>query len=303
MQCYESLTPIYTAKGTAVALGYFDGVHLGHRKVLHATQEIAAQQNLDSAVFTFRLPHSGGAGKGRTLLTETEKQRRVQQLGIAHYFCPAFESFCALSPQQFVDEILVQCLGAKHVLCGEDFTFGAAKSGTVPLLKTLCAAQNIAVHIVHVVESGGAPVSSTRIRACLEAGDIEQANALLGQEYRLDLPVQHGKRLGRTLGFPTINQIYPPHMLMPKSGVYITQVRVNGAWLPGATGLGTRPTVSGEGVTCETFIPGFTGDVYGEQISVRFCHYLKPTQRFETLDALKEYIQSAAAAALDYFKK
>ena len=300
MQCSDTLAPIPYGNGTAVALGYFDGVHLGHQNVLNAAQRAAARQQLSDAVFTFRLPPNSAA-KGRAILTQTEKQRRMAARGVQHYFCPPFESFCAFTPQAFVEEVLLRCLGAKHVFCGDNFTFGAHKSGNVDTLKTLCAAHGIGVHIVPMAEYDGALVSSSRIRACLEQGDLHAANAMLSDPYCLDMPVQHGKSFGRTLGFPTINQSYPPQMLVPKSGVYITETCVDGTWLPSATGLGTRPTVSGEGVTCETFIVDYTGNLYGDTVRVRFHSYLKPTVKFDTVDALKAYIDSAADAARTYF--
>lgn len=297
MHCDETLTPLSTARQTAVALGYFDGVHLGHRAVLCGAAEAARACGEIPAVFTFSAP-PGAAGKGRTLLTETEKRRRIADCGIEAYFCPPFESFHNLTPEQFVTTVLRDTLHARVVLCGDNFTFGAHKSGNVALLQTLCETQKIAVTIVPMATRGETTVSSTRIRACLEAGDLAEVNAMLGEPYTVDFPVQHGKKLGSTLGFPTLNQIYPPQMLLPKQGVYLTQTQIGDVWLPSATGLGTRPTVSGEGVTCETFIPGFTGMLYDETVRVRFLQYDKPTVKFETLEQLRAYIQAAADATL-----
>lgn len=324
MQCYDTLSPI-CARGTAVALGYFDGVHLGHRSVLRAAQETARRENLDDAVFTFTLPvpavspnnseKSAGSSesstttptaKGNSILTQTEKRRRMESCGLQHYFCPPFLSFCMFTPAQFVDEILVRCLHARAVFCGGNFTFGVQKSGDVPLLRTLCDARGIAVHVVEMAQYAHESVSSSRVRAALAQGDIPTANAMLGEAYRIDFPVQPGKQLGRTLGFPTINQIYPPGMLLPREGVYLTRTltkNANGAllWLPSATGLGTRPTVTGGApdiaVTCETFIVDYSGALYGENVAVTFHSYWRPTQRFASLDALKDYIAQAADAA------
>lgn len=293
----EEIAVTQTAGPAAVALGYFDGVHLGHRAVLGRAIAAARAEGLCPAAFTFTLPH-GGAGKGKAILAPEEKLRRMGQMGVQAILCPPFEQFSALSPEAFVDEFLVGRLAARQVFCGGDFTFGVHKAGDAALLAKLCGARGIGTHVVPTCLYEGAPVSSTRIRAALTAGDIPLAEALLGQPYEIAFPVRHGRGLGRTLGFPTINQVYPADMLVPKSGVYVTRVWLEGAWRPAATGLGSRPTVDDSGlVTCETFIPDFAGDVYGDQIPVRFVRYLWGTQKYDTLDELTAMVRRAADEA------
>lgn len=302
MKSYEMLMPLAAQTETAVALGYFDGVHLGHRAVLCAAVKAAKEQGLCSAAFTFALPESGGF-KGKHILSAQEKHRRIESLGIEHYMRPPFDAFCALSPKAFVFDLLQNMFHAKLVFCGANFTFGKDKAGDVALLKTLCSAAGIGVCIVEMAQYQGVVISSTRIRNTLAQGDMADTNAMLGAAYCIDFPVQHGKAFGRTLGLPTLNQIYPAGMQIPKSGVYITSVQLaDGTVHPGATGLGTRPTVHGEGITCETFLPQFSGDLYGEIVRTSFCQYLKPTMKFTDKEALKEYIQSAAEAAQAYFR-
>ncbi len=289
-----------TVLGSCVALGYFDGVHLGHRLVLARAVQEARARGCTPAVFTFA-PPANPAGHGTARLTLLGKRRRLGALGIEAMLCPPFEAFCALSPEEFVRTVLVECLGARAVFCGENFTFGRGRAGSADTLRRLCAARGIAVQTLPLMENGGTPVSSSRIRALLAEGEIPAANALLGEAYCIDLPVRHGKQLGRTLGFPTINQVYPASMLLPRQGVYITQVLLNGQWLPGATGLGTRPSVAGGGtgadVTCETFIPDFAGELYGDIVRVRFCQYLWPTQKYASPQALANMVNRAADAA------
>lgn len=299
LHCYDTLATIKSGASACVALGYFDGVHLGHRRVLARTVEAARQCGCTSAVFTFA-PPLDRAVKGKTILTPGEKARRIAALGVEHYVRPPFEEFCTLSPEAFVHDVLAVRFGAKAVFCGDNFTFGSHKAGDVDTLRSLCAAAGISVEIVPMVQWGDAPVSSSRIRASLEAGDVKTASAMLGEPYCIDLPVRHGQRLGTTLGFPTINQIYPDWMLLPRQGVYVTQVLLDGVWRPSATGLGTRPTVSGTGVTCETFIPDFSGDIYGDTVPVRFCRFLWPTQRFDTLEELSAMVSRAAQAAREW---
>ena len=302
MEVYSELAPLGAARGTAVALGFFDGVHIGHQAVIQAAARHAGARGLAPAVFTFSLPLKN-AMKGGRICPESEKHRQMEALGAAFYMEPPFEQFRALSPERFVRDVLAGLCRAKAVFCGDNFTFGARAAGNVDTLKELCAPLGIEVHIVPMALYEGAPVSSSRIRAALEAGDMPAVNAMLGRPYRIDFPVRHGQGLGRTLGFPTINQVYPEGFVMPRFGIYITRVGIGGEWYAGATGLGTRPTVNltGGGPTCETFIPGFSGDLYGTDPVVEFHAYLSPSKKFDTLDQLRDCINDAARRAQEYF--
>ena len=304
MQRFTELGKMEYGAGSAVALGYFDGVHLGHRAVLSEAVSCARSRGLTAAAFTFSLPVSGGF-KGRRILTGEEKRRRIASLGVELYLCPPFEQFRVLSPRQFVDEVLQRDLGARDVFCGDNFTFGKDKAGNVEVLRRLCAERSIEVHVVPMAQYQGQTVSSTRIRACLSQGEMEPVNDMLGQPYSLRRSVQRGQGLGHTLGFPTINLTYPEGLLIPRSGVYVTQVTLSdGTRHPGATGLGSRPTVSDEDkITCETFLPGFSGDIYGDEVTVSFYKYLWPTEKFESVNDLAAMVRRAARASLDYFQK
>ena len=304
MQRFTELGKMEYGAGSAVALGYFDGVHLGHRAVLCEAVSCARSRGLSAAAFTFSLPVSGGF-KGRRILTGEEKRRRIASLGVELYLCPPFEQFRVLSPRQFVDEVLQRDLGARAVFCGDNFTFGKDKAGNVEVLRRLCAERSIEVHVVPMAQYQGQTVSSTRIRACLSQGEMEPVNDMLGQPYSLRRSVQRGQGLGHTLGFPTINLTYPEGLLIPRSGVYVTQVTLSdGTRHPGATGLGSRPTVSDEDkITCETFLPGFSGDIYGDEVTVSFYKYLWPTEKFESVNDLAAMVLRAARASLDYFQK
>lgn len=304
MQYLNTLSPLRVFGGTAVALGFFDGVHLGHQAVIGAAAEYAAAHGLVPAVFTFGLPQ-GSALKGGRIFSNAEKHRRIAALGIEWYLAPAFEEFCSLSPGQFVSEVLLGLYNAKAVFCGQNFTFGKNKAGNLALLRRLCGAAGVTVRAVPTALHEGAPISSTRIRTALAGGDVPGAAAMLGQPYRIDFAVRRGHGLGHTLGFPTINQVFPEGFQMPRYGIYITRVGIGGAWYPGATGLGTRPTVNatGEGPTCETFIQNFSGDAYGENPLLEFHRYLCPSRRFDTLDELRACVQDAAAEARRYFAR
>ncbi len=304
LQLYQHLEPLRTADctGSAIALGFFDGVHLGHQAVIHTAVEYARQNGLESGVFTFSLPMQNSL-KGGRIDTQNEKLACVRSLGVQHYMEPAFEEFRDLTPEQFVLDVLIGMYKAKALFCGDNFTFGKKAAGNVELLKKLCQPRGVQVCVVPMALHDGQNVSSTRVRAALEAGDIPLANALLGRPYRIDFPVRRGQGLGSKLGFPTINQVYPAGYVMPKFGIYITRVLVDGKWYAGATGMGTRPTVneSGEGPTCETFIPDFSGQLYGESPILEFYRYIAPSRKFDTLDELKACVFDAAQQAKAFF--
>lgn len=298
-----AIRPIEAAQGSAVALGYFDGVHLGHRAVIGAAVQAARRAGLCPAVFTFELPE-GNTLKGGRILSPQLKHARIEALGVHCVMEPPFSAFCNLSPEDFVQEVLVRCFRAKAVFCGDNFTFGARAAGDVALLRRLCAAQGIEVTVVEMAEYAGRTVSSTRIRAALEEGRLDDANAMLGAPYAIDWTVRHGKGVGTSrLGTPTINQNYPGGAMQPCCGVYLTRIRLEDRWWPSATGISRRPTVDvpGAPVSCETYVPGFAGDVYGQKPLLEFHRYLCPIRKFNSLQALSDLITTAAARSRAYF--
>ena len=303
MQIITSLAPVDAPHGSAVALGYFDGVHLGHRRVLGQAVAYGAAHGLTAAAFTFTLPGSSNL-KGGRILSIAQKHARLEELGIQAVQEPPFESFRGLPPEEFIQKVLVDCFHAKAVFCGDNFTFGARAAGNVQTLRSICPQLGIEVHVPDMAQYGGRNVSSTRIRAALEEGRIEDANAMLGSPYAIDWPVTHGKGLGTSrLGTPTINQNYPADALQISTGVYLTRIRLRDAWWPAATGIGRRPTVDGAGapVTCETYVPGFSGDVYGQTPTLEFYHYLCPVRRFDSMQELADLIHRAAGESVAYF--
>ena len=304
MQIYSQLVPLEVdpSKGTAVAMGFFDGIHIGHRAVIEGAVRWARAHGAAPAVFTYRLPTENKM-KGKRLLSTEDKHALIESLGVEHYLCPEFEQIKGMSPEQFVLGIVRDCR-ARALFCGENFTFGAKAAGNPDLLKKLCAPLGVEVVVVPMAQFEEKPVSSTRIRTALEGGDIPAANAMLGMPYAIRFAVHHGAGLGRTLGVPTINQIYPNGFQMPRFGIYITRTKIGDKWYPSATGLGTRPTVNSDEtkVTCETFIPDFSGDLYGTDPVVEFHAYLSPSKKFETLDQLRDCINHAAQRAKEYFE-
>lgn len=286
-------------KETAVALGFFDGIHIGHQSVIKQAAEYAKQHGLQLAVFTFTRPVSI---KGKRLVTLAQKHRILEELKVEFCFEPSFYSFHSLTPGQFYEDMLRGEYHAKALFCGEDFAFGANRGGNVALLSQMCRPDGVHLGITPTTYYKQEPVSSSRIRATLQQGDIEDVNEMLGRPYEVELPVRHGAHLGTKLGFPTINQIYPDDMQTPKDGVYITDTWLNDRYWPSSTGYGNRPTVNGVGDTCETFVPGYTGDVYGQTVRVRFYKYVSEMIRFDSLEELTTAVQQWAQEAVDYFK-
>lgn len=304
MQIYHSMIPVQAPKGSAVALGYFDGVHCGHRMVLGSAVRYAAENGLTAAAFTFELPGNQTL-KGGRILSLAQKHRRIESLGVEQYLEPPFEAFRDLPPEVFVQKVLVDCFAAKAVFCGDNFTFGARAAGNVEMLHALCEPLGISVHIVPMAQYGAQAVSSTRIRAALEEGRLDDANAMLGAPYAIDWTVTHGKGVGSSrLGTPTVNQNYPPDALQPCTGVYLTRIWLEDRWWPAATGIGRRPTVDEDAnaaVTCETYVPDFSGDLYGKAPVLEFHRYLCPIRKFRTLEELSDLIRRAAAQSKEYF--
>lgn len=284
----------------AVAMGFFDGVHLGHQAVIGAARDYAVAHGLRLAVFTFGQGPKGD-GLGRHLQSDSEKHRQLAALGVDTCYQPDFGSFSFLAPEDFYRQMLLGEYNAKALFCGEDFAFAAHRAGNVALLKTLCAQTGVALGVVPTTFYKGEPVSSSRIRAALEAGNIPEVNAMLGRPYEIDFAVERGQGLGHTLGTPTINQRFPADLQPPPFGVYITQTLLDGKAWPSATGFGTRPTVDGGSPSCETFIPGYTGDLYGENVRVRFFERIAPSRKFADTAALGAAVQDWGHQAKAYF--
>lgn len=287
---------------TAVALGYFDGVHIAHQSLINQMCDYAAKNNLEKAVFTFTKSVPLGH-KGKDILTKGAKLDVMRNMGIDLYYSPDFLRFSSLTPEEFVKNILIDSMGAKAVFCGENFFFGKNRRGNVRVLKELCEKYDIVFTQAETVCLDGEIVSSTAIRDALAQGDMEKASRMLGRPYGVNFEVIHGKKIGRTIGTPTINQLYPATMCSPKPGVYITCTTVDGKKYPSATGLTNRPTVNGTGYTCETFILGFEGDLYNQNVQVDFHSFLFEARKFDSLQQLGDMIYSSAVKAKEYLEE
>jgi len=286
-------------KQTAVALGYFDGLHLGHRAVIdRAVAE--AGSTLVPAAFTFSIGENAPQKKkgAAALSTPEEKLELLRQAGIVRVENPDFASFQGMTPQEFVADFLVKKMGAKVLCCGSDFHFGKGAAAGVDDLKRLGEPLGIKVCVVPAVLVDGQPVSSTRIRGAIAEGNMAKAARLLGRPYSFAAPVVPGKQLGRKLGFPTVNQQLPAGLSMPPVGVYAARIQTpDGLWRMGVCNIGAQPTVEGRLPLAETYILDFEGDLYGQTLRLAPCQKLRDIQKFDTVEQLRQTVLRNAQEA------
>ncbi|WP_137126709.1 bifunctional riboflavin kinase/FAD synthetase [Roseomonas sp. HF4] len=288
------------ARGATVALGNFDGVHIGHAAVLRAAH--AARPDLSLAVLTFE-PHPREHFRPDdppfrlTLLPA--KAAALREAGASFVFALPFDdAFAAMSAEAFVEHVLHRGLGAKHLACGPDFAFGHRRGGDVAFLAREAEARGMGLTIVPPVEQGGEAISSSRIRRLLQDGYPERATEKLGRPWEIRGTVVHGDKLGRVLGWPTAN-IWIGRHLEPARGVYAVTVALpDGRVAKGVANVGRRPTLGGDPETrLETFVFDFDGDLYGQEIGVRLVRFLRPDAKFAGLEELKAAIAEDARQA------
>ncbi len=276
----------------AVALGLFDGVHLGHRAVIAKAAEMA-ENGLIPSVYTFACG-TLAAKQGRAveyIYPDSRREALIRRLGIEDVFSEDFREIRDLSGESFVRDVLLGRLGTAYVVCGRDFRFGRGAACGIAELSELCGRYGIELGIAEDVVSGGESISSRRIRELLKNGDMPAAAELLGESYSICAEVVHGAHIGHTIGFPTINQTFAEGQLVPRFGVYATSVTVGERTYPSVTDIGVKPTVGGaDRPLAETHIIGFDGDIYGMTADTLFREFLRPEQRFASLAELKKQI-------------
>jgi riboflavin kinase/FMN adenylyltransferase len=275
-------------EGTFVALGTFDGLHIGHKAVI--TSEKSEYQRKIALMFREH-PQKQLTGVNPGILTTSKKEGELlAEWGVEAEYID-FPSISSLSPEEFVDEVLVKTYNARSIACGFNYRFGKRAEGNVSLLRRLCAEREIKLTVVDSINFMDEPVSSTRIRKAIAKGDMASANAMLGRCYSYDFEVMHGDERGRILGSPTINQFFMKDFCVPEFGVYASYTIIDGKKYPSVTNIGVRPTI--EGVSekrSETNIIGFQGDLYGKHPEVFIVEKIRGELKFATLDDLSEQI-------------
>ena len=280
---------------SSLALGAFDGLHRGHMAVIHAACAPGKEgQCWQPGVFTFRSSPSGNS----SVLTGRDKERILEHTGIRVLYSLEFGDVRDWEAEDFVRKVLFEKCNARRLCCGEDFRFGKGAKGDVALLGALCREAGVELYVVPAVMDGGEKISSTRIRKAVEEGDIPLANRLLGRPFGFSLEVIHGNHIGGSLlGTPTINQAIPEGFVLPKFGVYASWCRVGGQYFYGVTNVGVKPTIGSDKVLSETWMPDFTGDLYGKRVRVFLLEFLRPERKFASLEELKAAIEKNGAEA------
>ncbi len=307
--------PTQISRPTAIALGNFDGVHIGHRHVIAPILPSALPSNLrdrannlTSTVVSFSPhPQEFFSNKTRSLLAPfDEKVALLKSLGVEQLVLLPFDANLAkLTAAEFIQKILIDSLQVELISVGCDFHFGSKRQGNVSDLQNIWG-DRLTVITEKTMSFGGvdhAPVriSSSNIRTALAQGEIDLANALLGRPYNLVGRVVQGKQLGRTIGFPTANLELPTQKCLPRDGVYVIQAIVNHKKICGVMNIGLRPTVNGDTRSVEVHLLNWQGDLYDQELSVNLIKFIRPEQKFDSLNTLKAQIQADGQTALNYF--
>ncbi len=290
---------------TIYALGFFDGVHLGHQALLAACCGLATEYGCKAGVVTFfQHPDTLVSGNTPKLINIIrDRQQLLADMGSQSIVTLPFDRALMAMPWQTFIALLRREYGAAGFVCGNDFRFGFKGEGTAQKLQDLCKEQGLPCTIVPEQMLDGIRISSTHIRQLVEAGDMEKAAKFLGHPHILTGNVVSGRHLGRTIGVPTANILIPEEVVVPKLGVYVTECLVDGILYMAVTNIGSRPTVEGHQVRAESWLLDFDGDLYGKTVTLYFHKYLRPERKFDSLAELKAEIQKNAAQTRDFFEK
>ncbi|MBP2025497.1 bifunctional riboflavin kinase/FAD synthetase [Peptoniphilus stercorisuis] len=278
---------------SVIALGNFDGVHLGHRELLKTLVSKAKELNMKSSILIFKEHTKNFIYKEKQfLLTSNEEKYRIfEEIGIDIVYEIIFnEDIMTMTPEYFAEDFLFNNLKINSVIVGFDYTFGYKASGNIEILKELCEKNNIDLNIIKPVEIEGDLLSSTYIRNLIKSGQVDKANKLLGHCYTIDGYVIHGKQLGNKMGYPTANIEPDVKYVIPMYGVYDSDIIIDGKVYKAATNIGKNPTIENEGLRVEAHILNFSESIYGKKVALRLIKFLRPEIKFDTVDELFKQI-------------
>ena len=302
MREITDITTFTTQQPTVLTIGTFDGVHLGHQKIIERVVTTARQEGLLATIFTF-FPHPRMVvqhDKSLKLIhTLEEKKQLLQQLGVDLLVVQPFnEAFAQLTAEEFVSTILVQHLNVKKVIIGYDHRFGRNRTANINDMRLFGEKYGFAVEEISVQEVDEVSVSSTKIREALNKGDVTTAEHYLGTPYSLTGTVVHGLKLGRTLGYPTANiQVTEDYKLIPKDGVYAVYSYIGERKMYGMMSIGKNPTIEGKGASIEVYFFDFNGDLYDRELTIYFVKYLREERKFSSVALLKKQLQDDETTA------
>lgn len=304
MQNFFEILP--EKSGTAIALGYFDGLHKGHRNVI-SLAAAEKENGLTPVCFTFsKSPKSVlNSTQSNALMTNEDKIKTLERLGIERTYQADFEKIMNMPAKDFAQKILIDTLKAEKLFCGFNYRYGKNGEGSAKTLKSFCESKGIALTIVPAQESEGEVVSSTLIRKLIIDGNVKRANELMCSRFGFSSVIEHGKRLGRELGTPTINQPLCSELVVPKFGVYASIVTLeSGETYCGVTNIGIKPTVGGNTPLCETWMPKYKGgEIYGQSADVRLLEFIRKERKFSGIDELKNAILDNSKTALKIYEQ
>lgn len=290
MKIYNSLDDIDFSFDTCVTIGNFDGVHRGHQTLIKKTIEYSKKNNLKSVVFTFsnHPVNYFKPGYVKNIISQKEKAEIIERMGIDIYISVPFDSsMTQISPEEYVDNILVNKLHVKKMVIGHDFTFARKREGNSDVLRELGKERGFGVEVVNPVLIDGKRVSSTEIRKVISEGKVAAAENLIGRYFAVEGTVIKGRQIGRTIGFPTANIQYDNKMVIPKIGIYATLAVIDGEVFCGATSIGTNPTVNGKYLSIETYVLNLDEDLYGKKMRIEFVERMRDEEKFDSTEALK----------------
>jgi len=303
MLVHRGLDDLLPLPNAVVTSGTFDGVHRGHQTILTRLTEVARSSDGQSVLITY-WPHprtvvSNDSQDLKLLSTLDEKIALIEAAGVDHLVViPFTRSFSQLTSEQYIRQILIEKIGTRKLVIGYDHRFGRDREGGFDYIQAHQRAYGFTVEEIPRQDIDAVGISSSKIRAALDAGDVETANLFLGRPYSLTGTIVKGRQLGRTIGFPTANmQVDDPTKLIPANGVYAVDVLYNDQVLGGMLNIGFRPTVAGTNQTIETYIFDFNKDIYGEHLTLHFREFLRPEQKFNGLPALVEQLKQDETTA------
>ncbi|MDD3360534.1 MAG: bifunctional riboflavin kinase/FAD synthetase [Hespellia sp.] len=307
MELITELSSYHSLEKTAVTLGKFDGLHKGHHRLIEQIQQYTTVHNsVKSVVFVMDMTrHLLDRGITRKLLmTNEERQLHLKDEIDCLIQLPFTHEFASMEAEEFIEEILIKKLHAEYIVVGTDYRFGHQAKGDVDLLAKYAKIYHYHLEIVAKERYHDRIISSTYIRECLMNGNSDLANELLGYPYQTQGIVEHGKQLGRTLGFPTMNVTPDPEKLLPKNGVHFCNVQIDGIWYHGIGNVGMKPTVKDDRrVLVEVFVLDYQGDAYDKHIRIEFCEFLRSEKKFSSVEELKTQVDQDIMAGKKYFTK
>lgn len=293
MRIFSSLSQEhYNEKPLAIALGYFDGLHLGHRAVIQKVLDLK-KDGFVPAVFTFSIDNNQKVKENGFLYPFEQRLLMLEELGVEVLLCPQFSEFSNFEPTKFV-ELLATNFNVQFISCGEDFSFGKNKKGNIQTLENLSGKFDFTLKTTPSLKLKGKRVSTSQIKQYLAQGLVQEANEMLGSPYFVKQTVVKGKQLGRTIERPTINQHFHQGQFVPKFGAYSSIAKTEEGTYFCSSNIGMRPTVGGEFPICETYLMDFAGDLYGQTIGVYFFEFIREEKKFNNLEEIKDNVLEIA---------